>query len=63
MSLTQNVSCLEGQQLDEAVSQEKMSSEVEPGAGSGNRGGAASATLSMSPVEDEQVPLVGGPEV
>ena len=36
--LTQTVACLVGQQLDEAVGQEKMSSDVEPGDGSGNRG-------------------------
>ena len=38
VNLTQTVACLVGQQLDEAVGQEKMSSDVEPGAGSGNRG-------------------------
>ena len=52
-----------GQQLDEAVVQEKMSSDVEPGDGSENRGAAASAALPVSPVADEQGPLVGGPEV
>ena len=36
--LTQTVAGLVGQQLDEAVGQEKMSSDVEPGDGSGNRG-------------------------
>ena len=60
VDLTQTVAGLVGQQLDEAVGQEKMSSYVEPGDGSGNRGAAASAAL---PVEDEQGPLVGGPEV
>ena len=40
-----------------------MSSDVEPGDGSGNRGTAASAALPLSPVADEQGPLVGGPEV
>ena len=39
-----------------------MSSDVEPGDGSGNRG-AASAQLPVSPPDDEQGPLVGGPEV
>ena len=65
MDLTQTVAGLVGQKLDEAVGQEKMSSDVEPGDGSGNRGGgaAASAALPASPVEDEQGPLVSGPEV
>ena len=36
---------------------------MEPGDGSENRGAAASAALHMSTVEDEQGPLVGGPEV
>ena len=63
VDLTQTVTGLVGQQLDEAVGQEKMSSDVEPGDGSGNRGTAASAELPVSPVEDEQGPLVGGPEV
>ena len=40
VDLTQTVASLVGQQLDEAVGQEKMSSDVEPGDGSGNRGGA-----------------------
>ena len=40
-----------------------MSSDVEPGDGSGNRGAAASVALHVSPVEDEQGQLVGGPEV
>ena len=41
-----------------------MSSDVEPDAASGNLGGgAASAALHVSPAEDEQVPLVCGPEV
>ena len=35
--LTQTVACVVGQQLDEDVGQEKMSSDVEPGDGSGNR--------------------------
>ena len=39
MDLTQTVAVLVGQQLDEAVSQDKMSSDVEPGDGSGNLGG------------------------
>ena len=39
VGLAQTVACLVGQQLDEAVGQEKVSSDVEPGAGSGNRGG------------------------
>ena len=44
-----------GQHLDEAVGQEKMSSGVEPGDRCGNRGGGAtSAALPVSPVEDEQ---------
>ena len=63
VDLMQTVAGLVGQQLDEAVGQEKMSSEVEPGNGSGNRVAAASAALPVSPVEDEQDPLVGGPEV
>ena len=63
VDLTQTVAGLVGQQLDEAVGQEKMSSDVEPGDGSGNRGAAASAAFPVSPVEDEQGPLVGGPEV
>ena len=63
VDLTQTVTGLAGQQLDEAVGQQKMSSDVEPGDGSGNRGAAASATLPVSPVEDEQGTLVGGPEV
>ena len=64
VGLTQTVSCLVGQQLDEAVGQEKMSSDVEPGDGSGNQGAVVSAALYVSPVEDEQdTTLVGGPEV
>ena len=63
VDLTQTVAGLVGQQLDEVVGQEKMSSDVEPGDGSGNRGAAASAALPVSPVEDEQGTLVGGPEV
>ena len=63
VGLTQTVACLVGQHLDEAVGQEKMSSDEEPGNGSGNQGAAASTALSVSPVEDEQGPLVGGPEV
>ena len=64
VGLTQTVSCLVGQQLDEAVGQEKMSSDVEPGDGSGNPGAVVSAALYVSPVEDEQdTTLVGGPEV
>ena len=59
VDLTQTVLGLVGQQQDEAVGQEKMSSDVEPG----NRGAAASTALPVSPVEDEQGPLVGGPEV
>ena len=38
VSLAQTVSCLVEQQLDEAVGHEKMSSDEEPGAGSGNWG-------------------------
>ena len=38
VDLTQTVAGLVGQQLDEAVGQEKMSSDVEPGDGPGNRG-------------------------
>ena len=38
MNLTQTVAFFVGQQLDEAVGQKKMSSNVDPGAGSGNRG-------------------------
>ena len=63
VSLTHTVACLVEQQLDEDVGQEKMSSDVEPGDGSGNRGAAALAAFPVSPVEDEQGPLVGGPEV
>ena len=37
VSLTQTVACLVRQQLDNAVSQEKMWYNVEPGDGSGNR--------------------------
>ena len=51
-----------GQQLDEVVCQEKMS-DVEPGARSGNREADAPVAHPVSPVEDEQVPLVCGPEV
>ena len=40
VDLTQTVAGLVGQQLDEAVGQEKVSSDVEPGDGSGNRGAA-----------------------
>ena len=36
VSLTQTVACLVGQQLDEAVGQEQVVSDMEPGAGSGN---------------------------
>ena len=60
---TQTVAGLVRQQLDEAVGQEKMSSDVEPGDGSVIWGAATSASLPVSPVEDEQGPLVGGPEV
>ena len=63
VDLTQTVTGLVEQQMDKAVGQEKMSSNVEPGDGSGNRGAAVSAALPVSPVEDEQDPLVGGPEV
>ena len=59
MDLPQTLAGLVGQQMDEAVGQEKMSSDVEPG----NWGAAAPAALTVSPVEDEQGPLVGGPEV
>ena len=38
VSLAQTLSCLVGQQLDKAVCHEKMSSDVESGAGSGNMG-------------------------
>ena len=38
MDLTQTVAGLVGQQLDEAVGQENMSSDVEPSDGSGTRG-------------------------
>ena len=50
MTLTQTVACLVGQQLDEDVGQETMSSNVEPGAGSGNQRATASAALTVSPV-------------
>ena len=63
MDLTQTVAGLVGQHLDEAVGQEKMLSDVEPGDGSGNRVAAASAAPPVSPVEDELGPLVGGPVV
>ena len=63
VGLTQIVACFVGQQLDEAVGQEKMSSDVEPGDGSGNQGVAASAAVPVRPVEYEHGPLVGGPEV
>ena len=58
MDLTQTVAGFVGQQLDDAVGQEKMSSDVETGDGSGNQGAAASAALPVSPVEDEQGPVV-----
>ena len=38
MDLTQTLTGLVGQQLDEAVGQDNMSSDVEPGDGSGIRG-------------------------
>ena len=66
MDLTQNVAGLVGQQLDDGVGQEKMSSDVEPGDGSGNRGGGGAsvlAALHVSPVEDKQGHMFGGPEV
>ena len=63
VDLTQTVTVLVGQQLDDAVGQEKMSSDVEPGDRYGNRGAAASAALPVSPVEYKQGPMVGGPEV
>ena len=59
---TQTVAGLVGQQLHEAVGQEKMSSDGEPGDGSGNRGAAASATLPVSSVEDEQGPHISASE-
>ena len=43
VDLRQTVAGLVGQQLDEAVGQE-MSSDMEPGDGSGNRGGCFSGT-------------------
>ena len=39
VDLTQTMAGLVGQQLNKAVGQEKMSSDVEPGDGSGNWGG------------------------
>ena len=63
MGLTQTLACLVGQQLNEAVGRKKVSSDVEPGAGYKNWDAAASGGTHMSPVEDEQVPLVCGPEV
>ena len=63
MTLAQTVSYLVGQQLDEAVGHEKISSDEEPGAGSGNRGATALAALYVSPVEDDQIPMVCIPEV
>ena len=56
VDLMQTVAGLVGQRLDEAVVQENMSSDVEPGDGSENRGAAASAALPVSPVADEQGP-------
>ena len=50
VDLTQTVADLVGQHLDEAVGQGKMSSDVEPGDVSGNRGAAASTELPVSPV-------------
>ena len=44
VDLTQTVMGLVGQQLDEAVVQEKMSPDVEPGDGSGIRGGRFGGT-------------------
>ena len=38
VSLEQTVSCLVGQQVDEVVGHEKISSDEEPGAGYGSRG-------------------------
>ena len=63
VDLTQTVAGLVGQQLDEAVGQEKMSSDVEPSDGSGNWGAAASAEFPVSPVKYKQGPIVGSPEV
>ena len=62
VSMAQTVACLVGQQPYDAVGQEKMSSDVEPGAGSGNWGGCFGDT-SCEPSRSEQVPLVCGPEV
>ena len=36
---------------------------MRPGVGSVNREGTASTALPASPVEDDQVPMVCGPEV
>ena len=55
---TQTVAGLVGQQLDETVGQEKMSSNVEPDDGSGNRGAATSAALPVSPKVEKHVPLL-----
>ena len=63
MCLTQNMACLVGQQLNETVGQDNMSSDVEHGDVSWNQGTAASLALHVSPVKDEQGLLVGGPEV
>ena len=63
VSLAHTVSCLVGQQLDEAVGHEKMSSNEEHGARSRNQGAGSSAALPVSPVEDDQVPIVYGPKV
>ena len=63
VDLTQTVAGLVGQQLDEVVDQERMSSDVEPGDVYGNKEAAASAALPVSPVEDKKRPMVGGPEV
>ena len=55
VSLAQTVACLVGQQLDEAVGQDNVSSDVESSVGSGNHGAAASVGRPLSPARDEQV--------
>ena len=55
VDLTHTVAGLVGQQLDEAVGQEKMSSDVEPGDGYGNRGAAASSCQLKKHVNEERI--------
>ena len=53
-ALSATVGGMSVDELDEAVGLDNMSSDVDPGAGSGKLGSAVSATLHVSPVEDEQ---------